>query len=343
MPRPTDPPAPVPAPPEPEVPGKPPTAAPAARARSRAAAARGTAARRTLRITHPERVIDASTGLTKLDLVRHYEQVAELMLNHLKDRPVALLRAPQGIGGEVFFQKHLDADLPGIEQLDPALSPDHAPWIAVAKAEGLVAAAQWNTVEFHTQNALAQRFEEPNRLVFDLDPGEGVVWARVREGAQLVKGLLDELGLVPFLKTSGGKGLHVVVPLRPEHDWDIVKDFSQAVVQHLAQTLPDRFVAKSGPRNRVGKVFVDYLRNGRGATTVSAWSARARPGMGVSVPLEWDELPELRGGDHWGLPNLAPRLAVGNTPWASYARRARSLDGAMKRLGFEPAASAHAN
>lgn len=325
IPRPTDPPAPVPAPPEPAVPGKPPTAP-------------GSLGVRSLRITHPERVIDRRSGTTKLDLVRHYGAVAELMLSHLRDRPLALLRAPQGIGGDMFFQKHLDADLPGIRQLDPALSPDHAPWIAVAGAQGLLAAAQWNTVEFHTQNALAERFERPNRLVFDLDPGQGVAWSQVRESARLLKGLLDELGLVPFLKTSGGKGLHLVVPLRPEHGWDTVKDFSHAVVQHLARTLPGVFVAKSGPRNRIGKVFVDYLRNGRGATTVSAWSLRARPGMGVSVPVDWDELAGLRGGDHWGLRGLAPRLAVGNAPWASYARRARALGGAMKRLGFEPGA-----
>ncbi len=319
IPKPTDPPAPVPQPTEPVVPAQPPTAG---------------AAR--LRVTNPQRVIDRRSGLTKLDLVRHYEAVGELMMVHLRERPVALLRAPRGIAGQRFFQKHLEAELPGIAQLDPALSPGHAPWIAVASERGLLSAAQWNVVEVHTQNASHRRFEQPNRLVFDLDPGEGVAWHRVQESAQLMQALLDQLGLVGYLKTSGGKGLHVVVPLRPQHGWDTVKGFSKAVVQHMARTLPDRFVAKSGPKNRVGKVFVDYLRNGRGATTVSAWSARARPGMGVSVPVHWSELDALKGGDHWTVRNVHERLATGNEPWGDYARRARTLTAAMKRLGYSP-------
>lgn len=318
IPKPTDPPAPVPAPPEPKVPAEPPVAG------------------RSLRVTNPQRVIDRRSGLTKLDLVRHYEAVGELMMVHLRERPVALLRAPAGIAGQRFFQKHMDNELPGIVKLDPALSPGHAPWIAVSGARGLLSAAQWNVVELHTQNASHRRFEQPNRLVFDLDPGEGVTWPRVQEAAQLMQSLLDQLGLVGYLKTSGGKGLHVVVPLRPQHGWDTVKAFSKAVVQHMARTLPDRFVAKSGPKNRVGKVFVDYLRNGRGATTVSAWSARARPGMGVSVPVAWSELDALKGGDHWTVRNLHERLATGNEPWADYPRRARTLSAAMKRLGFKP-------
>ena len=318
IPKPTDPPAPVPAPPEPKVPAEPPVAG------------------RSLRVTNPQRVIDRRSGLTKLDLVRHYEAVGELMMVHLRERPVALLRAPRGIAGQRFFQKHMDNELPCIVQLDPALSPGHAPWIAVASARGLLSAAQWNVVEVHTQNASHRRFEQPNRLVFDLDPGEGVAWPRMQEAALLMQALLDQLGLVGYLKTSGGKGLHVVVPLRPQHGWDTVKGFSKAVVQHMARTLPDRFVAKSGPKNRVGKVFVDYLRNGRGATTVSAWSARARPGMGVSVPVDWGELDALKGGDHWTVRNLHERLATGNEPWADYPRRARTLSAAMKRLGFKP-------
>ena len=146
--------------------------------------------------------------------------------------------------------------------------------------------------------------------------------------------LLDELGLPSFLKTSGGKGLHVVVPLRRQYDWDMVKGFSQAVVAHLAETIPSRFVAKSGPRNRVGKVFVDYLRNGFGATTVSAWSARSRPGLGVSVPVAWDELPTLTAADQWNVGNAAERFATGNKPWAAMERSRKGLAAAMKLLGY---------
>src|SRR5439155_909563 len=154
--------------------------------------------------------------------------------------------------------------IPALTHLDPKLDPGHPPMMQIDSFEALVGAAQMNVVEFHTWNALSKRIEQPDRMTFDLDPGEGVSWPQMLEAAQLVHALLDELGLVNFLKTSGGKGLHVVVPLTPRADWDTVKDFSAAVVRHLAKVLPDRFVAKSGARNRVGKIFVDYLRNGRG-------------------------------------------------------------------------------
>ena len=147
-----------------------------------------------------------------------------------------------------------------------------------------------NVIEFHTWNALARRIGQPDRVIFDLDPGEGERWERVVEAATLVRGLLQELALESWLKTSGGKGLHVVVPLTPRDDWDTVRTFAQAMVQHLAQVIPQRFVARMGAANRVGKVFVDYLRNNHGATTAAAFSARARPGLGVSMPLAWDDL-----------------------------------------------------
>ncbi|MBP7566170.1 MAG: DNA ligase D [Burkholderiaceae bacterium] len=288
-----------------------------------------------MHLTHGDRVIDTEAGVTKLDLARHYAAVAPLILEHLRHRPVAMLRAPKGVGGELFFQKHQEKFLmQGIDQLDPSLDPGHAPLMAVAGAEGLLSAAQMNMIELHTWNALKDRIERPDRLTFDLDPGDGVAWPQMQEAAELVRCLLDEMGLVPFLKTSGGKGLHVVVPIKRLYGWDEAKGFSQAVVQHLARMLPDRFVAKSGPRNRVGKIFVDYLRNGRGATTVAAWSARARPGMGVSVPVRWDELPDLTSGAHWRVQDVAPRLSTGNTPWDGYDAAARSLGPAMKALGL---------
>ena len=287
-----------------------------------------------LRVSHPERVIDNTTGLTKLDLVNHYLRVAKRMLPHLEGRPVAMLRAPSGVEGQHFFQKHGESlRIPALTHLDPKLDPDHPAMMQVDSFEALIGAAQMNVVEFHTWNALSKRIEQPDRMTFDLDPGEGVSWPQMREAAQLVHALLDELGLVNFLKTSGGKGLHVVVPLTPRADWDTVRDFSRAVVQHLAQVLPDRFVAKSGARNRVGKIFVDYLRNGRGATTAAAFSARARPGLGVSMPCAWDELPTLTAGDQWTIVNAHERLDSGDDPWAVYAKTKQILSGAMKKLG----------
>lgn len=286
-----------------------------------------------LHLTHGERVIDRASGSTKLDLARYYATVGPLMLEHLRDRPVALVRAPDGVGKETFFQKHGDADrLPGIAALDPRLDPGHGPLLEIHSAEGLLSAAQMNVIEFHTWNARADRIERPDRITFDLDPGEGVPWVQVQEGAELVRVLLRELGLPAFLKTSGGKGLHVVVPIKRLRDWDSSKAFSQAVVQHLARTIPQRFVAKSGPKNRVGKIFVDYLRNGRGATTVAAWSARARPGLGVSVPVAWSELPTITSGAHWTVTNIEERLRVGNAPWQGYAKAAVALGAAERAL-----------
>ncbi|MDO9434479.1 DNA ligase D [Hydrogenophaga sp.] len=287
----------------------------------------------TMNLSNPDRVIDAESGVTKLDLARYYDTVAPFMMEHLKARPVALVRAPDGVEGEQFFQKHLDkTEMKGVLLLDPALDEGHAPLIEVARPEGLLSASQMNVVEYHTWNARKDRIERPDRITFDLDPGEGVAWAQVQEAAQLVHAFLDELGLPAYLKTSGGKGLHVVVPIKRLHGWDEAKGFSQAVVQHLAAHIPARFVAKSGPRNRVGKIFVDYLRNGRGATTASAWSARARPGMGISVPVAWAELEQLKSGAHWTVRSVDERLRKGNAPWAGYEKAAVSLSTAIRLL-----------
>ena len=288
-----------------------------------------------LRITHPDRIIDASTGTTKLDLLRYYALVGDLMMEHLKGRPVSLVRAPAGIGGELFFQKHVDTEnLPGIRAFGTGLKLDPNALIEVANKQGLLSAAQWNMIEIHTVNATNPSLARPDRMVFDLDPGDGVPWVQVQEAAQLVYAFLAQLGLQGFLKTSGGKGLHIVVPIRRGHTWDAVKGFSQAIVLHLAKTIPQRFVAKSGPKNRVGKIFVDYLRNGQAATTVCAWSARARPGLGISVPVDWSELGALQGAGHWSVRTVHQRLDQGNQPWSGYKAAAQSLGHAMKTLNY---------
>ena len=294
-----------------------------------------TPAKASMRLTHPERVIDASTGLTKGHLVDFYAKVGELMMPHLCNRPVALVRAPDGIGGSLFFQKHAEQKaMHGIVLLDAALDPGHAPLLTVGEPSGLLSAAQMSVIEFHTWNGRTEDLTRPDRMAFDLDPGEGVAWPVVQESAVLVNELLKQLDLYAFLKTSGGKGLHLVVPLARAHDWNMVKAFSQAIVDHLARTLPKRFVARSGPANRIGKVYVDYLRNGFGATTACAWSARARPGMGVSVPIRWDELTEVSSGAHWTVQNINARLGDGNAAWTGYDQTAQSLKKAMTILDF---------
>ncbi|MCD6672462.1 MAG: DNA ligase D [Burkholderiaceae bacterium] len=296
-----------------------------------------------VRVTNPERVIDATSGITKLDVVRYYALVAPTMMPHLKRRPAALVRAPDGIDGQRFFQKHASLSaMPGVRSLDPKYDPGEEPLIEIAGEKGLVTAAQMNAIEVHTWNATTRAIEKPDRIVFDLDPGEGVEWTAVREAAQLVQTLLDELQLRGFLKTSGGKGLHVVVPIAPKHGWDTVKDLSRAIVVHLARTLPSRFVSKSGASNRKGRIFADYLRNGRGATTVAAWSTRGRPGIGVSVPVAWEELPELTGGAHWTLRTIEPRLAQPD-PWADYATTRQGIEAAMRALGVVTRTAASAS
>jgi len=260
-----------------------------------------------------------------------------LMMEHLKDRPVSLVRAPEGIEGQLFFQKHMEHPLDGIALLDPALDPDHASLMEVAKPLGLLSAAQMNVIEFHTWNAIKTVIDKPDRMTFDLDPGDGIEWHVMQESTLLMKSFLDQLGLKSFAKTSGGKGMHVVVPLKRRYDWDTIKDFSKTIVEHMAATLPMRFVAKSGPKNRVGKIFIDYLRNGFGATTVSAWSVRSRPGLGVSVPVAWEEIEKLHSSAHWHVGNIHTRLDQGNTPWKDYEKSAQNVTSAMRLLDFSPA------
>jgi bifunctional non-homologous end joining protein LigD len=289
-----------------------------------------------IRISHAERVIDASTGITKLELAHYYLEVSPLILPHLSRRPVSLVRAPTGVGGALFFQKHPGVPrIRGLKELDPSFAPGLEPMVEVDSVAALIGAAQANVIEFHTWNATTRDAARPDRMLFDLDPGEGVTWPRIQEGAELTRSLLEQLGFASFLKTSGGKGLHVVVPLTPTADWVAVKTLSKAIVQHMATVIPERFVARSGARNRVGRIFVDYLRNGFGATTASAWSARARPGLGVSVPCEWSELGALKGGAHWTIRNVNQRIAKDGDAWRDYAKTKQTTAEAIKILGAE--------
>lgn len=285
-------------------------------------------------ISHPSRVVDPSGAWTKLDVVRYYEAIAPVLLPHLKDRPVALVRLPDGIDGEQFFQKHVRrGQIPGARQLDPALDPGHPPLLVLEAREALIGAAQMGVVELHTWNAVGRRMDRPDRLVFDLDPDPALPWARVLEAAELTRNLLEDLGLRSFVKTSGGKGLHVVVPLRRLYDWETAKAFSRSIAEYLAADQPARFGARMGAANRVGKVFVDYLRNNRGSTTVAAWSLRARPGLPVSVPVDWEELVELGRSDQWNVGSIDERLAdQGRVPWQDYEQSRQGLKGAMTAL-----------
>ncbi|WP_420233555.1 DNA ligase D [Pseudomonas sp. ABY48] len=284
-----------------------------------------------VRITHPERVIDASSGTTKLQLAEYYASVAEFILPELADRPVALVRAPDGIAGELFFQKNAERlAIPGITRLDKALTGQ--PVMIINNAQALIGAVQMSTVELHTWNATSVDLDKPDRFVLDLDPDPALPWKSMVEATQLTLSVLDELGLKAFLKTSGGKGIHVVVPLTRKLGWDEVKGFSHAIVSHMAKLLPERFSAVSGPKNRVGRIFIDYLRNGLGATTICAYAARTREGLPVSVPIFREEVAELKGANLWNVRNVHERLAeVGHEPWAGLKTTRQSITAEMRR------------
>ncbi|WP_064120007.1 DNA ligase D [Pseudomonas fluorescens] len=289
-----------------------------------------------VRITHPDRVIDAVSGTTKMQLAEYYASVAEWILPQLKDRPVALVRAPDGIAGELFFQKNAERlAIPGISTLDKDVTGQ--PVMLINNAEALIGAVQMSTVELHTWNATTVDLDKPDRFVLDLDPDPALPWKSMVEATALTLTVLDELGLKAFLKTSGGKGIHLVVPLTRKLGWDEVKDFSHAIVSHMAKLLPDRFSAVSGPKNRVGRIFIDYLRNGLGATTICAYAARTREGLPVSVPLFREEVADLKGGNQWNIHNVLERLAeVGDEPWADMKKTRQSITAEMrKRVGMK--------
>ncbi|OCR23491.1 ATP-dependent DNA ligase [Pseudomonas syringae] len=289
-------------------------------------------------ISHPDRVIDAESGIHKVDLAHYYATVADRILPHLKNRPVALLRCPEGVEGEQFFQKHAERlKIPNIKQLKPGLDPGHARLMEIDTVQALVGAAQMGTIELHRWGASSDRIETPDHIVLDLDPDDKLPWRSIIEATQMTLSALDELGLEAFIKTSGGKGMHIIVPLARQADWDTVKAFAKAIAEFISQQLPERFTATMGPKNRVGKVFIDYLRNTRGASTVVAYSARARPGLPVSVPVARDELEGLTSARQWNVSNLQERLrALKTDPWAGYQNRQRITKKMWVQLGQQP-------
>nr|WP_314584005.1 DNA ligase D [uncultured Pseudomonas sp.] len=288
-------------------------------------------------ISHPERVIDKKSGLHKIDLAHFYESISDWILPHLDHRAVALLRCPEGVEGEQFFQKHAERlAIPNIKQLDPKLDPGHARLMEIDSVQALVGAAQMGTIELHTWGSTYDKIELPDHFVLDLDPDPALPWRSMIEATQMTLSVLDELGLDAYIKTSGGKGMHIIVPLARKADWDTVKAFAKALAQFIAEQLPERFTATSGPKNRVGKIFIDYLRNTRGASTVAAYSARARPGLPVSVPVTRDELASLKSSDQWNIANLQKRLRKLKTdPWAGYKNTQRITRPMWKRLGVK--------
>ncbi len=284
-------------------------------------------------ISSPDRVVFPDAGLTKLDLVRYYESVAEWILPYVADRPLSVVRCPQGRAKQCFFQKHLaDTFAEPVFGIRVKEEAGEADYLGIDSVGGLVSLIQFGVIEIHPWGARRDQLDKPDLITFDLDPSEEVGFDAVKEGAAHVKALLDEAGLVSYLKTSGGKGLHVVAPLTRKAEWDEAKAFAHAVALRMAGDRPDRYLAVMSKAKRRGKVFVDYLRNGRGATSVAPYSVRARAGAPVSMPIAWEELFALESPAAYTVRNTAEHLTKRKTdPWADFFSRRQQITASKLR------------
>jgi len=268
-------------------------------------------------ISHPERVVFANARLTKGDVADYYRQMARWILPEVARRPLSLLRCPDGVDKPCFFQKHHGTGLgDAVEAIPLEQKSGREDYLYIEDTEGLLQLVQMNTLELHPWGASVDDPEHPDRLVFDLDPGEGVTWAAIKAAARDVRDRLQEIGLESFVRLSGGKGVHVVVPLTPKADWAQAKDFCESFAQAMAEHAPDRYVATMSKAKRTGVIFIDWLRNARGATSVCSWSLRARPSAGVAVPLRWEELGRVTAADAFPLPKALQRAQkLKKDPW----------------------------
>ncbi|HBZ48434.1 MAG TPA: DNA ligase D [Stenotrophomonas sp.] len=268
-------------------------------------------------ISHPERVVFANARLTKGDVADYYRQMARWILPEVARRPLSLLRCPDGVDKPCFFQKHHGTGLgDAVEAIPLQQKSGREDYLYIEDTEGLLQLVQMNTLELHPWGASVDDPEHPDRLVFDLDPGEGVTWTAIKAAARDVRDRLQEIGLESFVRLSGGKGIHVVVPLTPKADWAQAKDFCESFAQAMAEHAPDRYVATMSKAKRTGVIFIDWLRNARGATSVCSWSLRARPSAGVAVPLRWEELGRITAADAFPLPKALQRAQkLKKDPW----------------------------
>ncbi|HET8553256.1 MAG TPA: DNA ligase D [Rhodanobacteraceae bacterium] len=288
----------------------------------------------TVHITHPDRVVYPDMNLTKQDVVDYYTAIMKHFLPNVVDRPIVLLRCPSGIAEPCFYQKHHKAGLDRIGTVKlKEESGSQAIYLYPRDASGIVELVQFGTIEFHPWGSTRQDPDRADRIVFDLDPGEDVDWPRVVAAARLLRKLLKETGLTSFVRTTGGKGLHVVVPLDPPCPWKLVKNFTQGFAKSVADLNPVEFVATSSKRMRRKRIYIDYLRNSRGATSVANYSLRARKGAPVAVPLRWSELGKLKSGRDYDIHSTRRRIANLRTdPWSGFAAVKQDLQAVFRNL-----------
>ncbi|RWE87830.1 DNA ligase D [Mesorhizobium sp.] len=289
--------------------------------------------RRSVKLTHPDRLYWPDQGVTKEGLADYYAEVWRYASPYIAGRALALVRCPNGISGEQFFQKHAWKGLnPNIVLVHDPKDPPDERLISINDLDGLIGLVQSAALEIHPWGSMVSDWERPDTIIMDLDPGEDVSWEAVIEAAVETRDRLKNAGLVPFIKTSGGKGLHVVAPLKPKAEWPAVKAFTKAIADSMAADSPNRYVSTITKSKRRGKILVDYLRNQRGATAVAPYSTRARPGAAVSMPLAWDELGPGIGPAYFTVENTPTRLAsLSSDPWQDFRAAAAPIEDRANR------------
>ncbi|MDD2190099.1 MAG: DNA ligase D, partial [Eubacteriales bacterium] len=276
-----------------------------------------------IKITSPEKVIFTDPEITKEDVIRYYAKVSDRMLPFVKHRIISIVRCPEGISQPCFYKKHPGPGTKGIVTIPVSTSEGETEeYFYIENASGIISEAQMGTLEFHTWGSCIDQLEKPDIMVFDLDPDEGMDLSRIRQGVRDLKSILSELSLDSYLKISGGKGYHVVVPWKPAASWDEYHDFAKRVAEVMEQKWPDRYTSNVRKAKRVDKIFIDWIRNGRGATSISPYSLRARKGARVSMPIGWDELDTV-APDSITMEEAILRID-GNDPWEDFFVISRS-------------------
>lgn len=285
-----------------------------------------------VRITNPDRTLWPDMGVTKRDLAEYYRAVADAILPRIRDRPLMLLRCPSGTEEQCFYQKHAKASVPdAVPRVEVPEKEGRATYLYVNGVAALMGLVQLGTLELHVWSARRDRLDRPDRVIFDLDPDEELPFGRVSTAALAIRDLLDDLGLESFAKLTGGKGLHVVVPVERRTDWDDARAFARAVAERIEARDPDGYTTANDKEKRKGKVFIDYLRNARNATTIADLSPRARDGAPVAVPLAWDDVdPRQRKPPRVGLREVPDRIA-GADPWEGIDGVRQSITSGMRK------------
>jgi bifunctional non-homologous end joining protein LigD len=284
-----------------------------------------------VRLTNPDRVIYPEPGITKLELAEYCIAVADRLLPHVAGRPLSIVRCPRGLTAKCFYQKHITDTLPEPIRAVPVREKEGTrDYVAVDDLAGVVTLVQFGVLEIHPWGCRADRLERPDRIVIDLDPGPDVAWERVVAAAQRLREVFEALGLACWPRTTGGKGLHVVLPIDRRSEWSEVKDFARDVVMQLAREDRQGYVLTASKAARKGRIFLDYFRNDRGATAVASYSPRARAGAPVATPLAWSEVVPALDPAAFTVRTVPARVARGKDPWAGFDSTRQALTAAVR-------------